>query len=601
MTDGWNSGSRAGGRRSRRDRTLGLAVALTAALAGFRPWSACGEEAAGGPVPGADAIRLAEDGRSDYSIAVGADPPAPVAFAAAELQKYLLQITGVRLPIVPDAAGEAVVCVGAGGRLPEAFAELRADLRSRGEDGYLMCSMGRRIVLVGNSPRATLYAVYHFLEKHLGCGWCVPGDDTVPRRPSVRLPPFDDRVGPPAMAMRQIVIFPYGGEWLAKNNLPHTDWLAKNRFNWAHPAPNEPYSWERNRSREAYVPEVEKRGLYLDVGGHTFNTWLPPDEHARTHPEYFAVLDQGGRAVESTEKAGLCLSHPDVAPRMAQNIIRWLDENPEVDVVDIWHNDSYTYCHCPKCTPGGATETESRAAYTRTYIRFANQVAGLVAERHPRHLLNLLAYAHTINCPPDAERLRDNVLVGLCLFPRPTQRTMRPLETSPQRLDGNLRRQIPAWRKQAKNFYVYEYYTFSPQEKVWSMVSMLADDIRYFQRLGIDGISSDQWGPHWYPLNMYAFGKLLWNPRLEPEEIIADFCARHYGRAGATMAAYWGLLEEGLRESWNTETAVDWRDEKRLALIRRALSEADGPTEADRIRATAELHQLPVTAAATGE
>ena len=40
-------------------------------------------------------------------------------------------------------------------------------------------------------------------------------------------------------------------------------------------------------------------------------------------------------------------------------------------------------------------------------------MADLVAARHPRQLLNLLAYAHTINCPPDAERLRDNVLVGL--------------------------------------------------------------------------------------------------------------------------------------------------------------------------------------------
>lgn len=570
------------------------AFALLAAVTG--PGAAFGQGPLAGPDPDAAALRLAEDGRSDYTIVVDADAPAPVAFAAEELQKYLLQITGVRLPIATDAAGEAVVWVGDSGRLPAELAPLRADLESRGEDGYLMQGRGRRIVLAGRSPRATLYAVYHFLEQHLGCGWCVPGDDTVPRRTEVRLPPFDDRVGPPAMAMRQIIIFPYGGEWLAKNNVPHTDWLAKNRFNWAHPAPNEPHSWERNRSRETYVPEVEKRGLYLDVGGHTFNTWLPPEEHATTHPEYFAVLDKGGRAVEATEKAGLCLSHPDVAPRMAQSIIRWLDENPEVDVVDIWHNDSYTYCHCPQCTPGGATEAELRAGYTRTYIRFANRVADLVAARHPRQLLNLLAYAHTINCPPDAERLRDNVLVGLCLFPRPTQRTMRPLETSPQRLDANLRRQLPAWQKQAKHFYVYEYYTFSPQEKVWSMVSMLAEDIRYFQRLGVEGISSDQWGPHWYPLNMYAFGKLLWNPGLEPEEIIDDFCTRHYGRAGKTMAAYWGLLEEGLRESWTTETAIDWRDERRRELIRRALAEADGETVAGRIRATAALHQPPVTA-----
>ncbi len=576
--------------RSIRDVVL---MALFAAGVGFGHSLAAGDEPQGGADGSAGGgLCLAQDGRTDYTIVTAKDAPAPVKFAAEELQKYLWQITGVRLPIALDAGGESAICVGESKMLAAELDRLRADLQPRGEDGYRMFSQGKRIVLVGNSPRATLYAVYHFLEKYLGCGWCAPGEDTVPQQASPRIPPFDDRVGPPALAMRQIILFPYGGQWLTKNNLPHTDWLAKNRFNWAHPAPNGPYSWERNRSREVLVPEVEKRGLYLEVGGHTFNTWIPPDQYAQPHPDYFAVLDSGGRAVEANEKAGLCLSHPEVAPQVAANIIRWLDENPEVDAADLWHNDSYTYCRCPNCTPKAAQESEARTAYTRTYIRFANRVAELVAQRHPKVLLNLLAYAHTTNCPPDAERPNDNVLVGLCLFPRPSQRTMRPLETSPQALDSNLRVQIPAWHKVAKHFYIYEYYTFSPQQKVWSMVSMIGEDIRYFQRLGVAGISSDQWGPNWYPLNMVAFGKLAWNPQLKPEEIIDDFCAKYYGRAGRTMTAYWNLLEQGLRESWNTQTPIDWRDARRQELITQALSEADDQTVADRIRAAAALHGL---------
>jgi hypothetical protein len=283
-----------------------------------------------------------------------------------------------------------------------------------------------------------------------------------------------------------------------------------------------------------------------------------------------------------------------VPRQVATNIIAWLDENPEADAVDLWHNDSFTYCRCPLCTPKAAPESTALLAYTRTYIRFANQVAALVARRHPHVLVNSLAYAHTTNCPPDAEPLEQNVLVGLCLFPRPSQRTMRPLETSPQHLDSNLRLQIPAWQKLARNFYIYEYYTFSEQQKFWSMVSMIREDLLYFRRLDIRGISSDQWGPHWYPLNMYAFGKLLWNPDLKPDEIIDDFCTKYYGRAGRTMAAYWSLLEEGLRESWGSERPIDWRDRKRTELIQQALSAAESKTVADRIRATSGLHKLPV-------
>ena len=159
------------------------------------------------------AICLAEAGRSDYTIVIASDAPLPVRFAAEELQKYLKQITAALLPIVVEPSGEAAICVGESKAVGE-LQRLRAELAPRGEDGYLMLSQGKRIVLLGNSPRATLYAVYHFLEKYLGCGWPAPGEDTVPRCENVRIAPFDERVGPPALAMRQIILYPYGGQWL---------------------------------------------------------------------------------------------------------------------------------------------------------------------------------------------------------------------------------------------------------------------------------------------------------------------------------------------------------------------------------------------------
>lgn len=530
-------------------------------------------------------IVLFDKGHSEYAIVTPKDAPAPVRFAAEELQKYIKAISGVALPIGADAEKDSAICLQVAG-------EEDPDLKGRGEDGYLMRSEGKRIVLAGNSPRATLYAVYHFLEEYLGCGWCVPGDDTVPRQETLRLAPLNNIVGPPAFSMRQIIVFPYGGEWLKKNNLPHTDWLTKNRFNWAHPAPNGPYVWERNKSREVYVPEVEKRGLYLEVGGHTFNTWIPADQYADKHPEYFAVLEDGKRATDGTHKAGLCLSQPEVVDTVAENMIRWLDENPEADAVDLWHNDSNTYCRCPQCLPPGLSGDAANIAYTRTYIKFANQVAERVARRHSRVLINFLAYAHTTVRPPDAERLADNVLVGLCLFPRPGQRTMCPIETSDQPRDKKFRTELFTWPKVARHFYVYEYYTVGDKYKLWSMASMMREDMRYFHRLGVSGISSDQWGPGWYPLNMYAFGKLAWNPDLTVREIIEDFCKRYYGASSDAMVAYWSLLEEGLRESWGTDKPIDWRDAQRMDAIRKAMALADSDQVRQRIQHTAELHHL---------
>jgi hypothetical protein len=160
--------------------------------------------------------------------------------------------------------------------------------------------------------------------------------------------------------------------------------------------------------------------------------------------------------------------------------------------------------------------------------------------------------------------------------------------------------QIPPWQKLSKHFYIYEYYTFSNWHeawkmiKFWSMVSMIREDIGYFRRIGVNGLSSDQFEVDWAPLNMYAFGRLTWDPKLTTDEIIADFCRRYYGKASDPMIAYWNLLEEGLRESWNTNGPVNWRNQQRAAMMEKALLQAAqaGDVRARyRIHTTANMHR----------
>ena len=182
------------------DRQLGLralVAAMVTAISGFCLSYALGQ--------GQDEISLVENGQSRYTIVIAADVPLPVKFAAEELQKYLVQISGARLPVSTDGAPELAICLGEGSLPTDERDKLLLRLKGRGEDGYLMCCSGKRLVLTGNSPRATLYAVYHFLEKYLGCGWCVPGDDIVPKQATIRLPVFQDAIGPPAFAMRKIL------------------------------------------------------------------------------------------------------------------------------------------------------------------------------------------------------------------------------------------------------------------------------------------------------------------------------------------------------------------------------------------------------------
>ena len=135
--------------------------------------------------PIAPILTLAEGGSSEYVIVRSAAASEAEIRAAGEFQKYFCQITGASLPVVTDetpAAGPEIV-VGRTNR--EAAGEFdRAEL---GGDGYIVKTDGGKLWLVGGGDLGTEYAVYGFLEDHLGCRFYTPDFERVPHRPDVSL------------------------------------------------------------------------------------------------------------------------------------------------------------------------------------------------------------------------------------------------------------------------------------------------------------------------------------------------------------------------------------------------------------------------------
>ncbi len=132
----------------------------------------------------ASVLPLAEDSQTQYVISLAADASAPEKTAATELAAYLRKITGAEFKIVtPEkASGRAVIAVGPGAAAP------RLDQKAGVLDAeeWIVRSSGRDLLLVGGRPRGTLYAVYHFLEDVLDVPRRDPGDETVPRQPTLR-------------------------------------------------------------------------------------------------------------------------------------------------------------------------------------------------------------------------------------------------------------------------------------------------------------------------------------------------------------------------------------------------------------------------------
>jgi hypothetical protein len=486
-------------------------------------------------------FRITSSGQPVAEIVVEAEhPEPPIAFAAEELRRYVKAMSGAELSLRRALSKKPAIVLAM-----RPFVQDQRTLEDQREmDSYRLNIEARKLLIEGASPRAVLFGVYDILER-LGCGWCVPGDDAVPKADSLEMMPL--KLEPrPAFQDRMMLDFPMQS---VAQTIAICDWLAKNRMNWVHECPNahgEPKAWYERRERVA--PELKKRGLRLLVGGHTMHTWLP-ETNFDSHPEWFAY--NGGERKPPT----LCVANVEMTAELIKNMQRFLDRCPEVDVIDLWHTDSEVFCHCPKCTRGViASTTKDRetlsppadavqSAYVISYIEFVNRVAEAIARSHPKVMVGPLIYSQTDHALPDGcPAPADNVLIGVAHFFRDSYRPLigEPKSAINLRFLGN----DLTWMAKSKHCYIYEYYNGWTAPYIYPGAQVIARDLQTLQGLQVKGVSSDMYG--YSPINMYVAARAFWAPGLSWQAAVRDFCMRYYGDAGEEMTDNYLRLETGI-------------------------------------------------------
>jgi len=480
-------------------------------------------------------------------IADGSSAEGALAFAALELQRYVREMSGAELPILhaPSRKPSILLAVHASEKA------VKGSQDPREEDHYRLIVDSKKVQIQGASPRAVLFGVYDLLER-LGCGWCVPGDDTVPKKETLGLSAMqlDTR---PAFQYRMMLDYPLLS---VSQSMAIVDWLAKNRMNWVHPAPNatgEPKSWYARRDR--VVPELRRRGLGLIIGGHTMHTWLP-DTYFPAHPEWFGFAD--GKRKPPT----LCLANLEMTAELTKNMQHFLDRCPEVDVIDLWHPDlshvgEEFFCHCARCTRGLLSESEGekgqraasipadavQSAYVIGYVEFVNRVAAAIGKSHPKVMVGPLIYGQTDRAMPDGcPQFAENVMVGLAHINRDSY---RPLVGEPKSaVNTRFLGDDLTWIAKSTHHFIYEYYNAWFPPYIYPGAQVIAHDLQILQDLDVQGSSSDMYG--YSPINMYVAARAVWSPNISWQEAIRDFCARYYDDVAQEMADNEIRLETGI-------------------------------------------------------
>ena len=203
-------------------------------------------------------IRLVEHGIPRARIFLGERATEMEEYAARELQRYLREMSGAVLEIAACRSiegewtkardrGDHAILIGR----PQTHSKIKelcdnglVNLSDTypGSDGFVLQTVpdhtvdGRHcLVLGGSMDRATLYAVYHFLEHVCKCGFFEDGD-YVPRKETIGIPALD-RVERPCFPNRkniQACALAYSmAHWEWEDWKKELDWMAKKKFNTA--------------------------------------------------------------------------------------------------------------------------------------------------------------------------------------------------------------------------------------------------------------------------------------------------------------------------------------------------------------------------------
>lgn len=448
---------------------------------------------------------VVRDGQARCQIVLGEGAAAVEQQAAQDLARSLKLMTGVEVPLVSEGQeqpGVPRVLVGPCA-LPD---EVMQAVRGRDYGGYIIRQVGDDLVLRGPSEYGSSNAVYGLLEDILGCHWYMPSDlfEHVPERAEVVLPALDLAVDP-AFRFRYFSGVGEGGPWQFRNRLDRPG------------NPNAPFLAQ----------------------GHILYAIYPPSKYGADHPEYYPLID-GKRHVnadDNDQHGQPCTSNPEVIQIAVDRINKFFDDRPQALTHSLCINDNNVWCECEACTALDAPvpDWRGRRIFSDRYYTYVNAVARGVAARHPDRYIGVFAYWGVEPPPVNIERLEPNVYVGI------TQDCSQHFDPAYRRTDHDF---ISRWQRKAAHVGKYDYYGLGAIIPRY-YPGLIARDIKHARDVGLEGFHAEAY-PLWpqFGPQIHLAARMLFNPDLDPDELLRDFFENLYGPAAEEMAALYQTLED---------------------------------------------------------
>jgi len=474
------------------------------------------------------------------------NPTKLMEFTANELQRFLREATG-QMPAIVAKPTDGATSLMLGDN-----SYLRAtglDVANLPTDGYYIRRIGHQIFLAGvdsttdfpaqnkwaqTYKRGTLNAVYDFLERFADARFFFPGEmgTIVPDKGVLMLPPVIDILERPDMVGRTFMI--NAGKWYDDDKYQGVKGFHLNLL--------------RLRMQSNIIPF-----------GHGLSRLGYIERFGKTHPEYFALMQDGRRNIDpdmqhsghicfnsgmreviyQDVKAFLSGQSATITGALAWGKCAWNENAAAPGYFSIMTQDWFYWCGCEKCAKTakvGRNYGKDNQARSDYMWGFTSEIANRLTRDGVKGVVTQMAYL-PYDLVPKCD-IPQNVLVQLGVT-GPGKKNQQDDDKKIKDWVTKLNRKVSLWTYPGKSgnkampgipammhHYIGKYFQ---DRKDWIFGAFLNSDTDYYL---------------FNYLNYYVFSKGTWNNSADLDVLLADHYQAMFGEGAPMMMAFYDELEK---------------------------------------------------------
>ena len=455
---------------------------------------------------------------------------------AEEFSSYLERVFSRQYSVRPYTAENATSSGLFVGVIPEGFPMVQEEESER--EFCVMEVRPEQLYLFGSEKfkQCTAFAVYDFLEKFCGVRWLWPGETGTVVEPQKPVPcPEGRTITRPGFDLRLTSSFHYG---------------ARAR------------SLTTREETASWMQHVKVGASFNLRVGHAFGALMPRSEYGKEHPEYFSLVSPEHWVGLVKPKAPmrtwdpsipcsqLCTSNPEVRRIIAEKVAKQAAETGHMQSIS--PSDGFGFCECEQCQKQDGNQKMYGEGYylTNRLYDFLNDVATQVHKLNPKAKVGMFSYSWFSGVPDNITKLPPNVYLSLCYLSEDHYNPKVEEATNERILGlGKLGARLVG-REYWGTHYTLELPVLNSRK--------IAENLKLLHSVnaaGIYGETGNSFAAR--ASDLYILAKMAWDPTLDRDLLLQDFCDKGFGEASTTMLQYFNFIEDRVA---TVKTAIAGRE-----------------------------------------